>query len=493
MKNLTTILRLEWLRQTRSALWHKNLLVNLFLGLMVVYLLGNLLFVGLVLDDILLKIFPRTSPLEKLNSWLLYYFFFDFILRYFMQKLPAMTVEPYLHLPISKKSLAHLLLVRSKVHMFNFFHLLIFVPFAFEVGFKYYTTAEGLGWLVGVVSMVFALNFILMYIKRTAEISLPVYAGMIATLATLIGLEYFDLVSFSGISALAFNALFQVPLTALIPLGLAMGAYFLNFRYLNDHMYMGDLTSGESTKVSFVGAGFFSRFGLMGQLIDLDLKFIWRNKRTRSVLLLTILFLGYGLLIFPQKDFQSNDLMHMIFSIIITGMFTLNYGQYLLGWEAAHFDHILSRNVSPMQFFKSKFLLFALVSTACMVCSIPYAYFGWEILLALFCVYLFNVGITAPVVMFFGSLNPKKIDLSKGTVMNWQGVGAAQFLLVIPVLGLPMVIYGLGVMFWDTQHAMILIGIIGVAGILGSGLSIRLLGKWMEQRKYEISNDFRNN
>lgn len=493
MKNLLTILRLEWLRQTRSALWHKNLLVNLFLGLTVVYLLGNILFLGIMLDDILLKIFPRTSPLEKLNGWLLYYFFFDFILRYFMQKLPAMVVEPYLHLPINKSSLAHLVLVRSKWHVFNIFHLLVFVPFAVDVAFTYYSLAEAIGWTVGILGTVYAMNFILMYVKRKAEISLPVYLGLMLVLATFIGLEYFELVAFSELSAALFNSFFLHPWSAIVPIAIAIAAYSTNLFYLRNHMYMGDLTTGESNKVSFVGSGLFSRFGLMGQLMDLDLKFIWRNKRPKSVLLLTLLFLGYGLMVFPQEEYQGNGFMYMTFSIIITGMFTLNYGQYLLGWESGHFDHILSRNVSYYQFYRSKFLLFALVSTVCMILSIPYAYFGWEILLSVFCVYLFNVGVTAPVVMFFGSLNPKKIDLSKGTVMNWQGVGAAQFLLIIPVMGIPMVFYGIGALFWDTDHAMILIGMIGVIGVLASNYSVRLLGKWLQSRRHEISNDFRNN
>lgn len=492
MKNLLTVLKLEWLSQIRSSMWHKKLLVNLFLWFMVIYLAGTVLLLGFVLDDFLLKVFKRESPLEVLNGWLLYYFFFDFILRYFVQKLPAMVVEPYLHLPISKKSLANLILIKSGLSVFNIMHLLIFIPFAIEVPFTYYTAGEAWGWTAGVISFMLMMNYVLMYVKRSAEISAWVYIGLIAVLAGLFGLEYFEILAFSDYSAIFFNSFFQMPIIGwCIPI-LLIAAYGINFRYIVNHLYMGDLTSGDNNKVSFIGSGFFSRFGLMGQLIDMDLKFIWRNKRTRSVLLLTVLFLFYGLLVFPQDVYEDNYLMYLLFSMIITGMFTLNYGQYLLGWEAGHFDHVLTRNISYKQFYQSKFLLFALISTVCMILSIPYAYFGWNILLVLFTVYLFNVGIVAPVVMFFGSFNPKKIDLSKGSMMNWQGVGAAQFLLIVPVMGIPFMIYGLGVWIWDPIKAIILVGIIGVVGILISNYSIGLLGKWMEKRRYEIASDFRN-
>lgn len=112
------------------------------------------------------------------------------------------------------------------------------------------------------------------------------------------------------------------------------------------------------------------------------------------MLLITILFLGYGLLVFPQPEYQGNYLMYIMFSIIITGMFMLNYGQYLLGWEGNHFDHILTRNVSFKDYYLSKVLLFAITSGAAMILSIPYAYFGWEILLVLFVVFLSILGST---------------------------------------------------------------------------------------------------
>jgi hypothetical protein len=85
------------------------------------------------------------------------------------------------------------------------------------------------------------------------------------------------------------------------------------------------------------------------------------------------MFLGYGLLVFPTDEYAGNHLMYVLFSVIITGMFIFNYGQYLLGWEGSHFDHILTRKVDFSDYYKSKYLLCASVSGSARLQSIPYA------------------------------------------------------------------------------------------------------------------------
>lgn len=492
MKNIWAILLINWKEKLRSPVWNKNLLINLILIASLAYMAFMLLFIGFKVDDVLLKIDERSSPLEVVNSILLYYFFFDLLLRYFMQKLPALSITPYLHLPVSRKSLVHFMLIKSALSPFNWMHLLLFVPFMIEMPFTYYTSAEAWGWSIGILSVIIGMNYLATYLKRTAETDTRVYIGLIVGLALLIGLDYFELVGFMDLSKSLFNQLFLYPITALIPLALAVFGYWFNFRYLRQNMYLSRITKRSETQVSYAGGGILSRFGLLGQLAELELKFIWRHKRTRSVLLITILFLGYGLIVFPNPQYDGNHLMYMLFSIIITGMFTMNYGQYLLGWEGSHFDHILSRNVSYRDYYASKMVVFALVSTACMLLAIPYVYFGWEILFTVFCVYLYNMGVSSFIVMFFGSFNPKKIDLSKGTVFNWQGVGVAQFLLIVPIMGIPMGILGLGMLYADPVKATALVGIVGLLGLAGTRYWLRLMGKWLRARRHEIAEDFRN-
>lgn len=500
MKRFLQLISIEWKEARRSPLWNKNLLINIVLGISFLYLIGMFVALGIVLDDILIKIpiddidyntYKESFVLRRLDRFLLYYFFIDLILRYFMQKLPALSVQPFLHLPINKSQLVNYMLAKGLVSPLNVLNVLIFVPFVLEL-FSNLSLSESMGWTVGFATMILFNNYFLTYIKRTSEVNFKVFLVMLASLASIIALDWYDLVDFQRLSEVIFNAFFLKPITVLIPITLAAMVYYLNFRYLKSNLYMSRLNRDRRSEITYVGAGVLSRFGIVGRLTELEFKFIWRNKRPRSVLLITVLFLGYGLLVFPNPEYSGNYLMYVLFSIIITGMFILNYGQYLLGWEGSHFDHVLTRKVTFEDYYLSKFLLFALVSAAAMVLAIPYAYFGWKILLVVFSVFLFNVGIGTHCVMFFGSLNPKKIELSKGTVFNWQGVGAAQFLLIIPVMGLPLGLYGLGVILGDENIGIMLIGVAGLLGLAGTRVWISLLSKWLRSQRYKISNDFRN-
>ncbi len=500
MKIFFRFLGIEWKEARRSPLWHKNLLVNLVLGISFLYLIGMLVALGVLLDDILIKIpvegidyntFKESFVLRRLDRFLLYYFFIDLIIRYFMQKLPALSVQPFLHLPIKRSKLIHYMLAKSVMSPMNWFHWLIFIPFIGEL-FSNLSFMESLGWTIGFASVVYLNNFLLTYLKRTSDVDYRVYLTMLASLVTLITLDWYDIVDFQSVSETVFNSFFLQPITVLIPIAIGIGFYYLNFKYLRSNLYMDRLSKSTKSEITYVGAGVLSRFGVVGRLTELEFKFIWRNKRPRSVLLITILFLFYGLLVFPMEEYSGNYLMYVLFSIIITGMFMLNYGQYLLGWEGTHFDHILTRKFSFEDYYLSKFMLFAIVSGGAMLLSIPYAYFGWKILFVLFSVFLYNLGLGSHMVMFFGSLNPKKIDLSQGTVFNWQGVGAAQFLLIIPVMGLPLGLFGIGVLFGSVDLGVAIIGISGIIGLIGTKLWISLLAKWLIAQRYKISNDFRN-
>ena len=119
MKVILQLIGMQWKEARRSPLWNKNLIINIVLAVSFLYLIGMFVLLGVFLDDILIKIsvegidyrtYKESFVLRRLNQYLLYYFFMDLILRYFIQKLPALSVQPLLHLPISKSKLVHFML-----------------------------------------------------------------------------------------------------------------------------------------------------------------------------------------------------------------------------------------------------------------------------------------------------------------------------------------------------------------------------------------------
>jgi hypothetical protein len=500
MHSLLRIAVIQWKEGLRSPSWHRKILVNVLIVLSFLYLAGNFLFLGFFLDDLLMHLdienirYSTHGPawvLQILNRYLLYYFFAEFIIRYMMQKLPVMSIQPLLHLPLKRSILAHFMLGSSLFNPFLLAQILLFGPFVYEV-FANLELSEALGWAVGFASIGLAQHFLLTYLKRSAQADARVLLIMIAALVSVAALHWYEVVGFTALSSGFFNLFFLQPWFALVPLVALFLLYLLNHNALCSGMYMSRLSRFKEEEITYTGTGILSRFGIAGLLCELDLKLIWRNKRPKSVLLMTALFLAYGLLIFPQPQLQDLVFMKVLVSILMTGMFIMNYGQFLLSWEGGFFDHILTRNVRYRDYYKGKLMLFALVTLVCLILCIPYLYFGWEVLLIVFATALFNLGINSFAVMFLSSINPKKINLEQKTVMNWQGVGASQFLLVLPVMGLPMLIVGMGSWVFGSTESIVLLGAIGLLGLAGAPIWLRLLENWLRNNRHEIAEDFRN-
>ena len=59
----------------------------------------------------------------------------------------------------------------------------------------------------------------------------------------------------------------------------------------------------------------------------------------------------------------------------------IQYGQLFLSWNSGSFDFYLNRKDGVEQLVRGKYLLFISISVICFLASVPYVYFGWQILL----------------------------------------------------------------------------------------------------------------
>ena len=101
------------------------------------------------------------------------------------------------------------------------------------------------------------------------------------------------------------------------------------------------------------------KYGDVGEMIALDLKLIFRNKRPKSLVILSGVILLYGFIFYPRYLQTGNFTMLFLFALFITGLFISNYGQFLFAWQSSHFDGMMSYNINMKQYIKAKFLLFA--------------------------------------------------------------------------------------------------------------------------------------
>ena len=454
-----------WKKEFRSPVWAKSLLTNIFLGFAALMMLGYVLIAGVAMDKLVREFFPDNDPLVFINGFILYYFLVEFMLRFFLQNVPVLEIQPYLHLPIKKGKIIHFMFRKSLFSAFNLLAVLLFLPFSLMRVGADYGAVSALGWLASIVGLSITLHFVVILFKKKMNDIPNLFIGLIVFLAALAALDYFNVVSFSSLSSAVFGFIVEEPALGAIPVVLAFVFYRLNYSFLVKNTYPEELAIRKKEKVTG-DFGFLKQYGRIGELIQLELKLILRHKRPRNTLIMSGFLLLYGLFFYTNDAYQEMQFIFMFAGVFITGIFFINHGQFLLSWESGYFDFILTRRVSFRQFIESKYWLFVATSTIAFVVSLAYGYFGWKIVLINLAAYLFNIGLNVFAVMRLAMFNPKKIDLNKGAAFNYEGVGAAQFLIMIPMMILPYILYAPFLILGYENLGLFLTGLAGLIGFL---------------------------
>jgi len=485
-------IKLRMRETARSATWDRNTAINIVFALFMLYMVVCFLFIGLFLDRILMQSFPGYDPVTLLNMGLLYYFGVELIVRFLMQSTPAMSITPFLHLPVKRSSLIHLLLARSVIGPVNYISFIIFIPFAIRAVSVMYSGAAAIWWLLSLFLLVLFVIYINLYIKRQMVVKPVVSLSCGLAFIAMIVLDILGVFSLSEVSSMLFGAVLVQPLWILAPVALVASAYLLNLRFLMTNSYPEEIDSTVHKKqVTVQKLGFMSRFGQVGELMGLELKLMMRHKRTRSFLYMAPMFIFFGLIFYTNPVYKNSMAFLTMAGIFVTGFKMLNHGQYLVAWEGKFFDGILTRKGSLLDYFRAKYYLLVSFCIVSYIITTPYVYFGMKILWIQTACFLFNIGVSACIILWFSQFNRKRIDLASGSAMNWQGVGAAQFLFMLPVMILPMLITGILSRFGLGDWGLAALAILGIIGVLCHKWIIQAICRGYAQAKYAQAEGFR--
>ena len=135
--------------------------------------------------------------------------------------------------------------------------------------------------------------------------------------------------------------------------------------------------------------------------------------------------------------------------------------------------------------------VFIAISFLCFIFSVPYVYFGWDILLIHLATFIFNIGVVIHMVIYMALWKPKPMDLNKGGMFNYEGIGVTQFLMVIPLMVAPYIVFLPFALLINDYAGIIALAVVGAVGIFFfnqlSAFSIRRVLR----TRYEISSSFR--
>lgn len=478
---------LQWKSFFRSSNFGKSLAVKILMGFFAVYMLIVLAGSGAGMYFILRKAVPEQSPMWTLSQYLIYWVLIELFLRYFMQKLPVMDIKPFLTTPVKKSSIAHYILGRSAASMYNVLSLFFFVPFCVVLLFQGYSFLNVALWIVAVMAIVLTINYINLLINKSDK-ALTVLAIIIVGSYAL---DYFGVFSIKDIFGPIFHALYAYPVTVLVPLILALAAYYINYKYLYDKIYLDASLKTKKAEAKTSDLSWTKRFGDLGTFLQLDLKMIWRNKRTKSQVWISLLFVFYGLIFYTQDIYDSMMPMKAFLGVFMTGIFLSNFGQFIPAWDSSYYSMMMSQNIPLRKYLESKALLISVSVISMFFLTIPYVYFGWEALAINFGCALYNLGVNIPVILFFGSFNKKRIELDQSPFGNMQGTSANQFLIMLPVLIAPILIFTLFYYIISLEVAIIVLCVLGLAGLALRNTLLDKVTNQYRKKKYGMIAGFK--
>ncbi|MCX6235876.1 MAG: DUF5687 family protein [Bacteroidetes bacterium] len=485
-------IRHQWKQATRSSIWQKNVLTNVILGFFLFIIFLELFLVGILIDKILSDIAPDKNPVTLFNGILLYYFLSDLVVRFFIQQLSAFSFEAYLHMPVKKPAIVHYAVLKTKLSIFNILPLFIFIPFAFKVIPQVYSSGISWIWLISVISLVLFNNFFASYLKRQIG-NKPGIIGYVALiLALAIALDYFHVISLSALSGRMFNYLCSHPVMAVIPVFLMILSYVNYYAFLRAKLFAEELQTHKDGNVdALTNLRYFKTLGLTGEMIALEIKLMWRNKRTRTIIYLFPLFVLYGLFFYPQPIYRDGFAFLIFVGFFMTGGMMLSYINYAFGWESCYFDAILTNNIDFIKYIRIKFMISVMLCTICFIVTLPYAFFGWKIILVNFALYLYNIGFLSFILLYMATFNKKRIDLSRPSAFNYQGISAMNWLAILPGFLLPVLLVLPFRLAGYPYAGILFLGILGVAGLAFHKSLLKLIVNNLEKRKYIMAEGFR--
>ncbi len=486
------LLRLESKSFFRSASLGKEVTVTAILWFFYAYMLVSLLVLGFALHNLLERFVPDQKPIELVNGFILIWIITEILSRFYLQDLPTMGVKPLLVQNVKRTQITHFALFRSLFSFYNLMSLVTFVPFAIvSYGKGDISASQMAAWLVCILSLVLILNYINFLVKRHYSESPAKLLPLVVVAIVLVSLEYFDVFKSTVWVAKLMAWVMQNPWACIFYTMGTVLTYIITFKALYKSLYLDSALKSKTDVAKTMDLAWVDRFGSLAHFMKLDLKMVWRNKRPKSVVILSVLFLAYGLIFYPNPAYQKMPAFLIFVGIFMTGAFMMNFGQFVPAWDSSYYGLMMSQNIKIRTYLQSKANLMYISVFLCTILTIPYVYFGWQVLFMNIAAAIFNIGVNVPVLLYGGSFNKKRVDLQKSQMMNYQGTSAAQFLVILPLMFIPIIIWGISAWLTNGYWASFVLAMVGLLGIVFREKIMGSVANAYKIRKYRALQGFK--
>jgi hypothetical protein len=470
---------LEWKAFLRSASFGANLGMKILMGFLVAYF--TLIFLGAGIGVFYFLKKMKLEPVTIVNKFLLYYFLFDLVFRLMLQKIPVMNIRPLLVLPIKRATIVHFSLGKTAISYFNIMHAFFFLPFSAVLIYEGYAVWSVILWNLGIFALVYINNFLNIILSNKDQL----FGIFLAIVAVLGGLHYYGYFDVTVYIAPFFNLLFHSQWMFLMPLITLGILYYLTFQFFKNELYLdaGLAIKGEIAKTEDLT--WLNQLGTLGTFLKNDIKLIKRNKRSKTTIVMSVLFLFYGLIFFGNK--HQPEVMYIFAGIFVSGGFLFTFGQFVPSWDSSYYQLMMTQNIPYRGYLNSKWWLIVIATFASTILASFYLYFGWQVYLTIVAGAIYNIGVNSHLVLLGGAFTKTPIDLSmsKGAFGDKKAFNVNTMLLSIPKLVLPLLLYGLGKYFGGQELGLALVALAGVIGFAMRNWVFLQIEKIYKREKYK--------
>lgn len=487
------LIQTQWKNFAR-ALRGKNVWISsLVLLPLVLYFVFVLIALGFYFDKFFDPLEHRLGSVGRVNAQAIPIFISTFIFRFFFQRPPRIQAQPYLHLPISRSRLVRYFQVASLASFHNLYPFVFLLPFwSVHVVGQVPPSKGDFFWLAGTALCLFLLHYLNTYVRVALDKrSKPFLIAAVIIVAAYIIDQVLDIHGINLISSAIFDALlFGNPWVLGALALLTIATYMVSSRALLQNLVQDSGPAQRQVRVIPSALDFGSND--VSNLIVFELKMMWRNKRPRQYVLVSILVSTvYSAILLSDYNTFYGSLMSAIIGLFASGVFALNYGQLMFAWESRYFDGFLSRDIKPRQMVLAKL---AILQGSCLLLfliSLPLFVWLAQELITLHVAFLFyNAGVTSVLMLALGIRNRRRLDASKGHFLNYEGFSFLHWLWVIPTVIPPALL--LFFLEYQPGVALALIAGIGLLSMLLSWPWSMMLARTLSHRKHLMAAGFRS-
>ncbi|MDM1494545.1 DUF5687 family protein [Myroides odoratimimus] len=483
---------LEKKRLSRSNDKTMNTILVVFKWIAIVYFGLLFLLMGMsgffIIEDMNLGM---GSPIQVVSRFWMYYMVMEMFMRFTLQKLPTASIKPLLVLPFPKIKIVNFYIGSSFISAFNFIQLLFILPFAIVSIVQGYSVLGVIAWMIAVYLCVCTMHFVNILIESYKS----VFIAVIVVFGLLAAIQYYQLFDSTLYTQHLLYSVYEYPALVLVYGGVLWLAIKMTVHYYAKNMYMDDLLKVKVEVATTREMKWLDGFGTYASFLKNDLRLITRNKRARTTVLMSVLFMFYGFFILRPTEMGGYPTFILIFvAFFVSGGFLMMFGQYVPSWDSSYYSFMMTQNITYKNYLKSKWLIIALGTGVSMLAAVLYIWTSMDLVYLIIANGVFNIGINGYIVLWGGAYLKSPVDLTanKNVFADKNAFNLRVMLISLPKLFLPILIYYIGFWVYGFWGGFTLLTSVGIIGMFFQNLAFKYIEKIYKQEKYSTIEAFKS-